>query len=195
MILTGDNPRAAAAIAIELALDYRAGLLPEDKVMVVAELSRQRPTVMIGDGINDAPAMNAASIGIAMGSSSYVALETAYTALTPQPVAGRGGDDPHCSRHPRQYPAEHHHYVWAERGIPDHQSARVDRLMASSAGGFRCHRAGDIERTTLAEKASLTLGGAMIFAPTMQNMPVICPCAVGNGKAPYRFPALLACDP
>ncbi len=54
VILTGDNPRAAAAIAIELALDYRAGLLPEDKVMVVAELSRQRPTVMIGDGINDA---------------------------------------------------------------------------------------------------------------------------------------------
>ncbi|MBQ0955513.1 zinc/cadmium/mercury/lead-transporting ATPase [Serratia symbiotica] len=82
VILTGDNPRAAAAIASELALDYRAGLLPEDKVRVVTELSRQRPTAMIGDGINDAPAMKAASIGIAMGSGSDVALETADAALT-----------------------------------------------------------------------------------------------------------------
>lgn len=81
VILTGDNTRVAAAIANELALDYRAGLLPEDKVRLVTELSRYRPTAMIGDGINDAPAMKAASIGIAISSGSDVTLETADAAL------------------------------------------------------------------------------------------------------------------
>ncbi|RLM26688.1 zinc/cadmium/mercury/lead-transporting ATPase [Brenneria alni] len=82
VMLTGDNPRAAAAIASELGIDYRAGLLPVDKVMAVSELNRQRPTAMVGDGINDAPAMKAATIGIAVGSGTDVALETADAALT-----------------------------------------------------------------------------------------------------------------
>ncbi|QPT12564.1 zinc/cadmium/mercury/lead-transporting ATPase [Serratia rubidaea] len=88
VMLTGDNPRAAAAIARELGIDYRAGLLPEDKVTAVTELSRQRPTAMLGDGINDAPAMKAASIGIAMGSGTDVALETADAALTHNRLLG-----------------------------------------------------------------------------------------------------------
>ncbi|MGO2367660.1 MAG: zinc/cadmium/mercury/lead-transporting ATPase [Serratia sp. (in: enterobacteria)] len=88
VMLTGDNPRAAAAIASELGLDYRAGLLPEDKVKAVTELSELRPTAMIGDGINDAPAMKASSIGIAMGSGTDVALETADAALTHNRLLG-----------------------------------------------------------------------------------------------------------
>jgi Cd2+/Zn2+-exporting ATPase len=88
VMLTGDNPRAAAAIANELGLDYRAGLLPEDKVKAVTELSELRPTAMIGDGINDAPAMKASSIGIAMGSGTDVALETADAALTHNRLLG-----------------------------------------------------------------------------------------------------------
>ncbi|CAI1092030.1 zinc/cadmium/mercury/lead-transporting ATPase [Serratia ficaria] len=88
VMLTGDNPRAAAAIASELGLDYRAGLLPEDKVKAITELSELRPTAMIGDGINDAPAMKASSIGIAMGSGTDVALETADAALTHNRLLG-----------------------------------------------------------------------------------------------------------
>ncbi|MEE3664343.1 zinc/cadmium/mercury/lead-transporting ATPase [Brenneria sp. g21c3] len=82
IMLTGDNPRAAAAIANDLGIDYRAGLLPADKVAAVSELNQRHPTAMVGDGINDAPAMKAATIGIAMGSGTDVALETADAALT-----------------------------------------------------------------------------------------------------------------
>ena len=53
VILTGDNPRAAAAIAGELGLEFKAGLLPEDKVKAVTELNQHAPLAMVGDGIND----------------------------------------------------------------------------------------------------------------------------------------------
>ncbi|WP_196207978.1 Zn(II)/Cd(II)/Pb(II) translocating P-type ATPase ZntA [Citrobacter sp. Res13-Sevr-PEB04-36] len=88
VILTGDNPRAAAAIAGELGLEFKAGLLPEDKVRVVTSLNQQSPLAMVGDGINDAPAMKAATIGIAMGSGTDVALETADAALTHNRLRG-----------------------------------------------------------------------------------------------------------
>ena len=88
VILTGDNPRAAAAIAGELGLEFKAGLLPEDKVQAVTHLNRQSPLAMVGDGINDAPAMKAATIGIAMGSGTDVALETADAALTHNRLRG-----------------------------------------------------------------------------------------------------------
>ena len=87
-MLTGDNPRAAAAIAGELQMDFRAGLLPEDKVSAVTLLNKDAPLAMIGDGINDAPAMKAATIGIAMGSGTDVALETADAALTHNRLTG-----------------------------------------------------------------------------------------------------------
>ena len=88
VILTGDNPRAAAAIAGELALDYRAGLLPADKVQAVTALNAHAPLAMVGDGINDAPAMKAATLGIAMVSGTDVALETADAALTHNRLTG-----------------------------------------------------------------------------------------------------------
>lgn len=88
VMLTGDNPRAAAAIAKKLGMDFRAGLLPEDKVTSVMEISKTHNTMMVGDGINDAPAMKAATIGVAMGSGTDVALETADAALTHNRLTG-----------------------------------------------------------------------------------------------------------
>ncbi|WP_353613821.1 zinc/cadmium/mercury/lead-transporting ATPase [Mangrovibacter phragmitis] len=81
-MLTGDNPRAAAAIAQETGLEFQAGLLPADKVAAVARLREQGTIAMVGDGINDAPAMKAATTGIAMGNGTDVALETADAAIT-----------------------------------------------------------------------------------------------------------------
>jgi Zn2+/Cd2+-exporting ATPase len=88
IMLTGDNPRAAEAIAGELGMGWRAGLLPEGKVEEIARLARTQKVAMIGDGINDAPAMKRASIGIAMGGGTDVALETADAALTHNQLGG-----------------------------------------------------------------------------------------------------------
>ncbi len=81
LMLTGDNTRTAKAIASELGLDFRASLLPEDKVSIVKNLSNTQNVMMVGDGINDAPALAAAQTGVAMGSGTDVALETADAAL------------------------------------------------------------------------------------------------------------------
>jgi len=82
IMLTGDNPRSAAAISSKIGMQYKASLLPSDKVTYVEELSQQSHVAMVGDGINDAPAMKTANIGIAMGGGTDVALETADSALT-----------------------------------------------------------------------------------------------------------------
>lgn len=82
IMLTGDNPRAAAAMAGRIGIGYRAGLLPEDKVSAITELQAEAPTAMVGDGINDAPALKSAHVGIAMGQGTDAALETADAALT-----------------------------------------------------------------------------------------------------------------
>ncbi|WP_411813595.1 zinc/cadmium/mercury/lead-transporting ATPase [Erwinia tracheiphila] len=88
VMLTGDNPLAAATMAKTLDIEFRAGLLPADKVTAVRALNQQSPLAMVGDGINDAPAMKAATVGIAMGNGSDVALETADIALTGDRLTG-----------------------------------------------------------------------------------------------------------
>jgi len=83
-MLTGDNNRVAGAIAGKMKLDaYYSDLLPEDKVKAVKKIAEQfGKVVMVGDGVNDAPALATASVGIAMGvAGSDVALETADVAL------------------------------------------------------------------------------------------------------------------
>ncbi|MFI6818631.1 heavy metal translocating P-type ATPase [Nonomuraea sp. NPDC050328] len=83
VMLTGDNARTAAAIAAQAGItDVRAGLLPADKARIVTELKARGPVAMVGDGINDAPALATADAGIAMGvMGSDVAVEAADLAL------------------------------------------------------------------------------------------------------------------
>ncbi|CAH0525545.1 Zinc/cadmium/lead-transporting P-type ATPase [Vibrio hippocampi] len=81
-MLTGDNPRSAYAIAHPLGIDYQASLMPQDKVTFVNDINDTHKVAMVGDGINDAPAMKAAHIGVAMGGGTDVALEVADAALT-----------------------------------------------------------------------------------------------------------------
>jgi Cd2+/Zn2+-exporting ATPase len=81
VMLTGDNARTGSAIARLLGLDVRAEMLPADKASVVKEMAAAKTVAMVGDGINDAPALAAAHVGIAMGSGTDVALEAADAAL------------------------------------------------------------------------------------------------------------------
>jgi Zn2+/Cd2+-exporting ATPase len=84
VMLTGDNPKVAQAIAQAAGVDeFYAGLMPEDKMEILKELHQKYgPVAMVGDGVNDAPALASASIGIAMGAAGTdVALETADIVL------------------------------------------------------------------------------------------------------------------
>jgi P-type E1-E2 ATPase len=90
-MLTGDHQQVAAAVAGEIGVDdFRAGLLPEQKQDFVRELQKKGHIVgMIGDGINDAPALALADVGIAMGAAGTdVAIETADVTLMNDNISG-----------------------------------------------------------------------------------------------------------
>ncbi len=90
VMLTGDNPHIARTIAAEAGVDdAKAGLLPDDKVTAVRDLmARYGQVAMVGDGVNDAPALATATVGIAMGAAGTdTALETADVALMSDDLA------------------------------------------------------------------------------------------------------------
>lgn len=82
-LLTGDNLRSAASLAETLGIPFRAELLPEDKIAIVKEYqARGHKVMMIGDGVNDAPALAQADVGVAMGTTGHgVAMEAAHIIL------------------------------------------------------------------------------------------------------------------
>jgi P-type Cu+ transporter len=82
-LLTGDNEGAAASLAGPLSISHRSGLLPEDKIRVVREYqARGHTVVMVGDGVNDAPALAQADVGVAMGAAgTHLAMEAAHVVV------------------------------------------------------------------------------------------------------------------
>lgn len=81
VMLTGDNKLTAKALASDLQVDWEAELLPEDKLNLLSRMRSNNKIAMVGDGINDAPALATADVGIAMGGGTDVAMETADIAL------------------------------------------------------------------------------------------------------------------
>ena len=90
LMITGDDERTASAIAGRLGIgEYRAQVLPTDKSDVVAELVREgRHVLMVGDGINDAPALSAATVGVAMTDGTELAQGVANVLLTETSLTG-----------------------------------------------------------------------------------------------------------
>lgn len=91
VMLTGDNSRTAQAIAGGLGIEQRSELMPEDKVAAIRDMTAEARVMMVGDGINDAPALAAAHVGVAMGSGTDVTLETADAAILRNRVTDAAG--------------------------------------------------------------------------------------------------------
>ncbi|GAA0351196.1 heavy metal translocating P-type ATPase [Alkalibacterium iburiense] len=83
LMATGDNEEAAKSVAEELGMDYKANLSPQDKYDLVDQLKKEGQTVvMVGDGVNDAPSLALADVGVAVGAGTQVALDSADVILT-----------------------------------------------------------------------------------------------------------------
>ena len=107
-MLTGDNAETAAAIAREAGIaEFRAGVLPAAKAEAVRALKAKGVvTGMVGDGINDAPALAAADVSFAIGAGSDIAVEAADVTLIRSDLDGSRRRDPAVARDAREDPAE-----------------------------------------------------------------------------------------
>lgn len=89
LMLTGDNPRTAAFVAQKLNLDgYEASLSPSDKEAAVSRMSTQGSVCMVGDGINDAPSLARADVGVAIGAGTEIAIDCADVVLSGEALTG-----------------------------------------------------------------------------------------------------------
>jgi P-type E1-E2 ATPase len=87
VMLTGDRQPRAGVLAAALGLDYQAGLVPEAKLAAIRKLQAAGPVVMVGDGINDAPALAASDAGIALGCGTDISQHTASICLLTSDLA------------------------------------------------------------------------------------------------------------
>ena len=137
VMLSGDNKQVAASIAAQVGVNRFFGeLLPADKVYAVEVLAAERGQVaMVGDGINDAPALARASVGIAMGGAgSAQAMETADIVLLGAGAAAAAGDDSAGSFRAPLNPREYRAVIRFEGGLP---AAGVDGQCDDAGGGLR----------------------------------------------------------
>ena len=88
LMLSGDNQRTATAVAKSLGMDAEGELMPADKLQRIKALKIEAPVLMVGDGVNDAPALATASLGLAMGGGTDVAIETADVGLLKDRLTG-----------------------------------------------------------------------------------------------------------
>lgn len=88
LMLSGDNQRTASAIAAPLGMEAEGELMPSEKLLRIDALKAENPVLMVGDGVNDAPALAKASIGLAMGGGTDVAIETADIGLLRDRLTG-----------------------------------------------------------------------------------------------------------
>lgn len=139
IMLTGDNEAAARAVADEVGVsEVRAEVAPEDKARIVGELrARHGMTAMVGDGVNDAPALAAADLGIAMGSGTDVAMEAAgITLMRSDPLAVVDALDIAKRTHAKIRQNLFWAFVYNTLGIPIAAMGLLDPIVAGAAMAF-----------------------------------------------------------